>query len=133
MGAGASALEAVQQTPTTDDAMALDACGGGNSIMDRICQLDGIDYYVADMATTASRLFAELDTTETGMLDVDNLVVIAVEYFHTQPTVQPEKWCAACDTFWKRAAAKVPHMPVEPCVTGSARRSRSKTRIEMGG
>eukprot|EP00966_Prymnesium_polylepis_P203902 4723606-Prymnesium_polylepis.1 len=60
--------------------------------MDSICQQDGIDYYAADTATTAARLFVELDTEQINKLDVENLVAVAVEYFSTQLTVQPEKW-----------------------------------------
>mmetsp|Transcript_63839 Transcript_63839/g.175251 ORF Transcript_63839/g.175251 Transcript_63839/m.175251 type:complete len:120 (+) Transcript_63839:77-436(+) len=88
MGAGASALN-VQETPLTDDLAAAAECA---TIMDSICQQDGIDYYAADTATTAARLFVELDTEQINKLDVENLVAVAVEYFSTQLTVQPEKW-----------------------------------------
>jgi len=90
MGAGASALQ--QALPAVDERDGNFMHTEGGSILDRISIQDNFDYSNAETVTIAARIFAELDVHQTGILHCEDLVHLANEFFHTQPTVQPESW-----------------------------------------
>ena len=77
-------------TPTTDDMIRQrpDAAGG-------LTTTQALHYSEADAATIASDCFVEYDACQSGLVSVDTLVAVTVNYFATLETHQPENWIRA--------------------------------------
>lgn len=58
----------------------------------RLSREECLEYSRAEAAEISSSLFAALDTYEDGRLSIEDLTAVALDYFETLATVQPERW-----------------------------------------